>query len=89
MKQRCNDPHAINFKFYGDKGITYHKNWVKFENFLLDMGERPGKEFSLDRVDSTKGYYKENCQWILKIDNSRKSGLNNKFNLLRNSCRSE
>jgi hypothetical protein len=32
---------------------------------------------SLDRIDSFKGYSKENCQWVHKIINVSKSKLNN------------
>jgi hypothetical protein len=62
MRGRCNNPHHSSYKYYGGRGITYDPKWENYFEFLKDMGERPpGK--TLGRLDSNKGYYKENCQW--------------------------
>jgi hypothetical protein len=44
-----------------------------FKDFLKDMGRRH-EGMSLDRIDNTKGYYKDNCRWApqqLQILNTR------------------
>jgi len=62
MRNRCNNPNTPRYKDYGGRGITVCERWDKFENFLIDMGERP-EGMSIDRVDNNKGYSKSNCKW--------------------------
>lgn len=76
MKNRCTDPSIHNFRVYGEKGITICPEWLVFENFLRDMGERPvGK--TLDRLDNAKGYYKDNCKWSTPAEQNRNRSTNN------------
>lgn len=41
MRDRCNNPGATGYKFYGGKGISVCKEWDEFTKFLKDMGPRP------------------------------------------------
>lgn len=75
MKGRCLSETHRDFHRYGGRGITVCKRWLKFENFLSDMGERPvGME--LDRKDNEKGYSKANCRWTTH----REQSLNRRTN---------
>lgn len=76
MKQRCNNPKHPGYKKYGARGINYCERWEKFENFLEDMGERPSREFSIDRIDGSKGYSKENCRWATAKEQARNMSTN-------------
>lgn len=62
MKSRCLNQNQSAFKNYGARGITICDDWLSFETFLKDMGERP-KGTTLERKNNALGYSKENCVW--------------------------
>lgn len=72
MKKRCNNKTHKAYKYYGAIGIKVCDSWLNsYENFINDMGKKPSKEYSLDRIDFTKGYYKENCRWATNKEQCR------------------
>ena len=74
MKQRCYNSHNKDFKNYGGRGIQVCERWMIFENFLVDMGERP-EDKTIDRIDNDGNYEPSNCKWsthLEQIHNRRK-----------------
>lgn len=75
MKDRCNNPSAINYENYGGRGISVCERWLSFENFYSDMGDPPPNT-SLDRIDTNGNYELGNCRWAdakTQADNKRSS----------------
>lgn len=70
MLGRCSYPSTNGYHNYGGRGITVCPEWMKFENFIRDMGERP-EGHVIDRIDNDRGYFKANCRWVTKIQSAR------------------
>jgi hypothetical protein len=76
MKQRCLNKNNRAFKDYGGRGITICKEWLNsFESFFSDMGE-PTNNLTLDRIDNSKGYSKNNCEWRTRKQQQRNRRTN-------------
>lgn len=71
MKDRCQNPGNSLYARYGARGISVSEEWQDFENFFMDMGFRPSPLHSLDRIDNSLGYSKENCRWATSKQQNR------------------
>lgn len=68
--QRCTNPNNKDYYNYGGRGIKVCKRWLKFENFLKDMGEAP-EAHQIDRINNNGNYCKSNCRWTTSKINNR------------------
>lgn len=89
MRQRCYNPNRDSFGLYGGKGVTICKEWVDSFSAFRDwayvngykeqpMGAPFQEALSIDRIDPSKGYYPENCQWITRSENTARANKNHK-----------
>jgi hypothetical protein len=64
MITRCSPSNKAGYHLYGGRGITVCDRWRdSFENFLVDMGNRPSPNHSIDRINVNGNYEKDNCRW--------------------------
>ena len=77
MKARCLRANHPWWRCYGGRGITVCERWMKFENFLADMGLKP-VGLTLDRENNDGNYEPGNCRWATQkqqIHNRRPRAL--------------
>lgn len=74
MIARCTRPSAIQFHNYGGRGIQVCRRWLKFQNFVDDMG-LPPEGHGIDRKNPNKNYTKSNCKWSPLTDCSNGTRL--------------
>ena len=80
IHQRCYNEKQKEFHLWGGKGITMSEAWKdNFKQFYADMGPRPSPSHSIDRIDGSIGYSKENCRWSTPTEQSLNTTKTHKF----------
>lgn len=84
---RCTKKYSTSYERYGGKGIKTCDRWLEFINFKEDMYksylehvEKYGeKETTIDRINSKKDYYKENCKWATNLEQAQNTSSSKLF----------
>lgn len=67
MLHRCYNKNYKQYKDYGGRGIRVSGEFFySFKAFVEYMGEKPGPEYSIDRIDNDGNYERGNLRWATK-----------------------
>lgn len=67
MRSRCYNIIDRKYKYYGGRGVVVCEEWRNsFVYFFLEMGPRPSKRYSINRIDNKPLYSGKTCEWALK-----------------------
>ena len=89
MIERCNKKSDKSYHNYGGRGISVCKEWEdSFIAFLDDMGETYKEGLTIERIDNSKGYSKDNCKWVSHKEQARNTRRNRHIKvLITDACR--
>lgn len=77
MINRCNNPNSKSYSNYGGRSIKVCDRWLdSFDNFKNDMGEKPTKNHSIDRINVNGNYEPSNCRWSDRLEQQNNKTTN-------------
>ncbi len=80
IKERCYNKNNSRYADWGGRGIKMCQRWFdSFENFLEDMGKKPTRLHSIERVDYDGDYCPENCKWATPAEQNSNKRNNLRF----------
>lgn len=72
-KSRCTLPTDKSYADYGGRGIQF--KFASFEEFLAEVGRRPGQNYSIDRIKNSGHYESGNVRWATRKEQNNNQRL--------------
>lgn len=82
MQQRCHNPKNNRWVYYGARGIKVCDRWKGtngYQNFITDVGLRPDKHYSIDRINNDGNYEPGNVKWSTRVEQAKNQRKGNQW----------
>lgn len=80
MITRCTNKASSSYPRYGGRGIKVCERWLNsFADFLADVGKKPGRHYSIDRINNDGNYEPGNVRWTTSSVQSRNTSYTRKI----------
>jgi hypothetical protein len=77
IKRRCLNSNDTAWPNYGGRGITICDKWAEsFEAFFNDVGPRPSRKHSIDRLNNDGNYEPGNVRWATQREQMQNTRRN-------------
>lgn len=73
-QDHCDNPNSQSYHRYGGRGLKF--TFESFEQFYAEIGDRPSKKHSLDRIKNGRGYEPGNVRWATKKEQAHNRDTN-------------
>lgn len=87
MVGRCYNIACKDYHNYGARGISVCQAWREsyeaYRDFRISLGDYPGSNLSIDRIDNDGNYCPENCRLATALTQSQNQRLRRNANLIR------
>lgn len=81
IRYRILDEQCGSYEYYGGSGLILEQDWVlDFRGFINEIGPRPSKLHSVDRINPLLGYVKGNIRWATNGEQARNRTFSRKRN---------
>lgn len=86
-RNRCNNPKNSHYKYYGARGIKCFLNLEEIKNLWIRDNAKNMVCPTIDRIDNDGDYILDNCRFIERSENSRRSNLSNPRWVTKKGCK--